>query len=175
MLQRPDVEWTYREIECRLYKHFEPDGFEWAGYVKIGDEWQDAGPMLAPGDEETAKSHVEDYVDKIIMMAKLEPTDDTEDEGDPFDIDPPGNPYPWPADPDPVPAPFPGPGDPEPPTPGPIWIEDPHIRYEITTNDNTMSVHQSGTVSVETTNGDRITRSLSELSDETFVEGQLII
>lgn len=71
MKQAPHKEWTYREIECQLYKHQKPDGFQWVGYVKVGDEWHEVIDR-AIEEESKAVSLVEKNVDKLIRKALTE-------------------------------------------------------------------------------------------------------
>lgn len=95
----PTVEWTYREIPCRLYRVTLPNVVRWIGYAKFGDEWIEAIDR-EDEDEESARDSVESFVDlKILGLQSDDGGDD--DTNDPFvpvpmgepTRDPPDNPW----------------------------------------------------------------------------------
>lgn len=171
MIRDPAVEWEYREIQCRLYKHPKPDGYRWAGYIKLGDEWLEAIDKEEI-DKETAKDAVESFVSLALKRAKTDRTNTDRDQAKPE----------WPR-PTSLPDPQLHPPNPDIPAPDPwkpMWIGDKDywhqpVREDMMSEarDDEVMVSFGGSIDVETTNGNRMIVGAGGIDGEDIVDGKL--
>lgn len=122
MKDEPYEEWSYRNIECRLYLHKTPTSKKFAGYAMFGDEWIEMVEATDIGGEK-AVARVEGEVDLAIARARM---DNMMEDNKIEPITP--QPTPWPAPYDPDPAPM---------NPGPIWLGDDET---LRTSDTTYTI-----------------------------------
>lgn len=82
------VEWTYRDVLCRLYQVQLPDSERWIGYAKFGDEWIEAIDSETVR-EKSAIDMVESVVDRKIRSLQTDENsgDDSDDQFVPIPMD----------------------------------------------------------------------------------------